>query len=114
MFGSVFPVNAGETMYLGIGYDASEAAIQFPMPAGTAVELHCGTNQDPGAGNYVYTLRKNNTDTVLAFSLTGTNRKGQKTQNVTFGSGDWMSLRVAAVGGAPTAHHTATLRYSYA
>jgi hypothetical protein len=114
MLASVFRVNASSTAYVGPGGVASSIEdVQVPVPAMSILELHCGCDENPGTGSYTYTLMKNEVDTALTFSLTGTSRKGSIAISTAFASGDWLSLRVVASGAAPAAHHSASLKVSY-
>lgn len=114
VLGSVFRVLAGETAYIGTGYAGDEQDVWIPVPAGTALELHVGVDEDAGAGSYAATLRKQGADTALAVSLTGTTRKASIAGSVVFAAGDWLSVKVVASGGAPDAHVNVSVKYQFA
>lgn len=114
MLASVFRVGQASTAFVGPGGVANdEEDIRVPVPALTVKELHVGCDEDAGTGSYSYTLMKNGSATALTFTLTGSTRKGSIATDITFASGDWLSLRVVASGSAPAAHHNASVKVTY-
>lgn len=114
VLGSIFKVQPGAVVYIGTGLSEIEDDVQIPVPAGTALEMVVGVDEDAGAGSYVATLRKQNGDTVMVATLTGTTRKDTATGSVAFAAEDWLSVKLQLVGPAPAAHVNISLKYQFA
>ena len=118
MFSTILKLGAGKTVFLGGGgISTDEDAVVVAMPAGTIVEIDVTSSEEPGAGSYTVTLRKEKADTASVVTLTGAgdaNRKGKSTVSVPFSSLEWLSLRLASAGGAPDAYITVAIKYQFA
>lgn len=118
MFSTVLNLGAGQTVFLGAGgISTDENDVLLAMPAGTALELVVTSNVAPGAGSIVCTLRKEQVDTLVVVTLTGSgaaNRKGSSAISTVFAAKDWLSMRLQSSGGAPAAIVNVALKYQFA
>lgn len=99
----------GLTRYLGGAYmSAAESDCYVPLPYACVVKnLKCQASGG-GAGNRVYTLRKNGVDTAITATSSGGTLTASNTANfVSFAAGDLLSLKLTTNGGATTATHCA-------
>lgn len=118
MFSTILKLGVGATVFLGGGgISTDEDAVVVAMPAGTVVEVAVTSSEEPGAGTYTATLRKEKADTAVVVALTGAgdaNRKGKSTVSVPYSSLEWLSLRLESTGGAPATYITVAIKYQFA
>ncbi len=104
---SGFPINAGETLYIGTVVDADWAAAGIPMPAMTLSSIVVACSQAPGGGQtFDYAVMKNGSATGMTAQISGTGRFAHITGAVAFNYGDSFTLRVIASAGAATCNHS--------
>lgn len=118
MFSTFVNLGVGKTVFFGAGgISTDENDVLLAMPAGTALELVVTSSVAAGAGSIVCTLRKEQADTLVIVTLTGSgsaNRKGSSAINVVFAEKDWLSMRLVSSGGAPDAIVNVALKYQFA
>lgn len=105
--GSLSPVSAGTTFYLGLFGSLNETLVGIPMPACTITELRCRATSGPGAGkSFAYTLRKNGVDQgSLAVTITESATEGADTGSVSFSAGDRLGIKLITATGSAEAYH---------
>jgi hypothetical protein len=105
--GSLTPVSAGVTFYLGLFGSLTESLVSIPMPACTITELRCRVTVAPGAGKtHTYTLRKNGSDQAsLVASIADSAEEASDTGAVTFSAGDKLSVKLVTEAAAEQAYH---------
>ncbi|MCK1693740.1 host specificity factor TipJ family phage tail protein [Bradyrhizobium sp. 144] len=112
-FSSGFTDLAAGTWYLGLfNAFASEASAQISMPACTVSRLDAAPLLPPGGTEtFVYTLRKNNADTAITCTVTGSAvSASDAAHTVAFTAGDNADIKVVVSSAASTTIHTATIQ----
>lgn len=117
--GTGFRVAQGHTVYFAAeGQAPAELEVAAAALAMTVEAISLAVDQDPGAGQYVLTLRKNKSDTAMQIVLTGageSNRKGIcELPPVQFDAEDWFSLKAQVVAPAPDAAFTVFVKPHFA
>ena len=104
------------TRYLGVNrHDPTEANVSFTMPFdGTFVLMSCHASTAPTAGDtFVYTLRKDGSDTLLTATISETDIKAVSTSAaanyVTFLTSSVLSVKLVTSAGAASAYHDVSL-----
>lgn len=112
MISSGWPVNPGQTVYLGGFVDSRIEGAQTPVPEGTVKGMWFSADGGPGVGEtFTYTLMKNGVATACTFQLTGSQRKGKSTVEVACADQDEICVRVVASGGAAEAIHNGSVHF---
>jgi len=113
MISSGYPVDPGQTVYLGGFVDSRIEGAQVPVPEGVVKGMWFAANVPPGSGQtFTYTLMKNGLATACTFTLTGSTRKGKSAVEVTCGDQDEICVRVQASAGAASANHNGSLNFA--
>lgn len=113
-FGTGATVAAGATVYMAIGIfnSATEGQANGVVPyALTAKNLYVKALAAPvGVETFVYTLRKNGSDTALTVTITGSNTTGNDTTHtVSFAAGDLIDLKLITSASAAVTYHNAVI-----
>jgi hypothetical protein len=105
---SGFPINPGETLYIGTIVDADVDAASIPMPECTLTQVRFACKTAPGIGQtFTYTIMKNGVATSLTGQISGSGRSvTASSPSVTFSAGDTFAVRVVASGGSSTCNHS--------
>lgn len=108
-------ISSGQTVYLGGNtFNATEAtAGPSPLPvAMTVSQLRVVGSVAPGSGqSFVFTVRKNGSDTAQTATIADTDTAAADTSNsVSFAAGDRISIKVVASGSAAGSTLSAAVR----
>lgn len=108
-------VGAGLTRYLGIAnHNATENIVDIVVPAtGTLRNMYALADGTPSAGQtYVYTLRKNASDSSVTSTTTNAGRTSSDTTNtLSVTAGDVISVKIVTSASATVATHRVTLEF---
>lgn len=112
MISSGYPIAGGQTAYLGGFVDSRIEGAQVPVPAGVVRGMWFAASAAPGSGqSFTYTLMKNGVATACKVTLTGAQRKGKSTVEVTCSDQDEICVRVEASALAAEANHNGSINF---